>query len=86
MKNNLSEKHGGLVSNISTHCRWLHERPLLLERSTLCTGGRYWTPCPDLHICKNLPPPVWHIQDLIVDVFTRIPEDELCCLYSLTPQ
>lgn len=54
---NLSSTRGGDVPELQTHCKFLQHRPLMLRRSILCSGDRYWPPCPDLDKCKALPPP-----------------------------
>ena len=70
MDRNLAEKKGGSVPNLTTHCRLLHHRPLFLKSSLLCSGDKFWEPCPDLELCKKLAPPP--IKELVIPLLLGI--------------
>ena len=53
----LSQKRGGSVPNISTHCKFFNHRPAHIRRSILCSGGGIWEPCTDFQLCLHIKPP-----------------------------
>jgi hypothetical protein len=54
---NLSARHGGQAGDVrTTYCRWFRYRPQVLDDWVLCSGGKWWRPCPDLDRCRKNKP------------------------------
>ena len=53
---NLSQRKGGSVPNLTTHCKFFCQRPPQLRHSVLCSGGDLWEPCSDFQLCLSIRP------------------------------
>jgi hypothetical protein len=48
----LSKTFGG-TRKVKTYCTMYEMKPQFIQERCLCTGGGYWSPCPDFSRCAE---------------------------------